>query len=295
MKMLVLGGNGLAGHMIVQYFQSIGAMVDDMGSIEVVYTTRDPHRFGGLQLDVADYAAVAKLVEEVRPDVIVNAVVLLLQDSADDPKRAYWINGVLPNYLRYLADKQHARLIQISSDGVFNGSRGMRGEDDIPDGTTVYAHTKTLGEVRRAPHLTIRTSIVGPELRRNGVSLLKWFLGHADGDTVTGYTRVIWNGVTSLELAKAIRYALHHPEITGLVHLTSTQTTSKHDLLHVFAHVFERKIHIVPTTTPCSDHTLAQTRSDFQYHGGTYAQMVRELAEWMKTHENGGILYENTI
>ena len=70
-------------------------------------------------------------------------------------------------------------------------------------------------------NLTIRTSIVGPELKQNGVGLFHWFMSQTG--EIKGYTKAIWSGVTTLELAKAIeRAAMEH--WYGLYHLTNNQT-----------------------------------------------------------------------
>lgn len=278
MKLLIIGANGMAGHLFVRYFQQAA------DGTEVIYTTRTGDMEGSLALDATDFDAVTALVRQVQPDVILNAVGVLNQDAESHPLTAYWVNGLLPHWLRHVGDKLGARVIHISSDCVFSGTRGRYTEDDVPDGTTVYARSKALGEQRHGeggPHLTIRTSIIGPEIRQGGIGLLKWFLEQQG--TVSGYARVYWNGVTTLELAKAAAYAISHPEIGGLVNLTAAQTVSKLDLLRLFRDAFEvNGITIEVDDRLFLDRTLVSTRSDWGYQAPGYVQMLLELAAWMK-------------
>ncbi|WP_226001803.1 dTDP-4-dehydrorhamnose reductase family protein [Paenibacillus sp. BJ-4] len=279
MKLLVLGGNGMAGHVLVDYFQH-------QGGYNVFYTTRDPKNKGGLLLDVRDSFMVEQLVRSVRPDVIINAVGVLNQYAGEDQITAYQINGLLPHLLRRTADSIGARLIHISTDCVFEGKRvpGLYKETDQPDGTSAYAVTKILGEVKTAGHLTIRTSIIGPEIRTGGIGLLHWFLQQS-GD-VDGYRRVFWNGITTLELAKAIRVLMNEP-LDGLIHLIHPEPISKHDLLLLFKDIWKREdIRIVPKDEPVQDRTLRSTRADLLYDVPHYSIMLKELLEWTEAQRN---------
>ena len=293
MNMLVLGGRGMAGHMLVSYFRrtarhKVAATVRSLRTSALRTPDRDaPPGSGGaagvreIPLDVRRPECVARVLLEERPDVVINAVGVLNQKAEEHPLDAYLVNGFLPHWLAHLCDRLGARLIHISSDCVFSGARGGYREDDPPDGETVYARSKAMGELRHHPrHLTIRTSIIGPEIRPDGIGLMRWFL--TSRGTVTGYVRVPWNGVTTLELAKAIDWAIRHPEVAGLVHLTAPEPITKHDLLLLMRDVFgKRDVTVTPVEEPVIDRTLAVTRDDFAYRPPDYPSMLRELKEWM--------------
>ncbi|AHV98670.1 dTDP-4-dehydrorhamnose reductase family protein [Paenibacillus sabinae] len=273
MKLLILGGNGMAGHMLVDYFRL-------QGEHEVFYTTRDKSDRKGLILDAEDIAAVESTVSIVSPHCIINALGVLNQSAANHKIAAYHINGILPHRLRLAADDVSARLIHISTDCVFEGTRGGYTEEDAPDGTSVYAVTKAFGEVRDFGHLTIRTSIIGPEIRKNGIGLMGWFL--AQTGKVPGYRRVMWNGVTTLELAKAIDRLLDS-EVSGLIHLAHPQPVSKYELLGMIQTAFHKTdAEIVPDDDHVQDRTLVSTRPDITFHLPSYPAMLAELADWMK-------------
>ncbi|RCX19777.1 dTDP-4-dehydrorhamnose reductase [Fontibacillus phaseoli] len=273
MKLLIIGGNGMAGHLLVKYFHR-----QDRHS--VFYTSRDVRDPHGLVLDASDSFLVEKVVESVRPDIIINAVGVLNQFAEADKINAYHINGFLPHRLQRSADSIGARLIHISTDCVFEGTKGGYSEADEPDGTSVYAVTKALGEIHAPGHLTIRTSIIGPEIRANRIGLMNWFM-HSEGK-VTGYRNVMWNGVTTLELAKAIDRVMDSP-LSGLIHLAHHSPISKHDLLLLMQEIWGlQHITIIPAETPVQDRTLVSTRSDWSYEVPHYREMLKEMERWMR-------------
>ncbi|MBW4841655.1 MAG: SDR family oxidoreductase [Paenibacillaceae bacterium] len=275
MKMLILGGHGMAGHVLVRHFR-------EQGGHQVFYTSRDPGDPDSLILDAGDIVAVDQAVQLVRPEVIINAVGVLNQFADQDKIMAYHINGFLPHRLRHLADRTGARLIHISTDCVFRGDRGAYREDDQPDGVTTYALTKALGEVRDEGHLTIRTSIIGPEIRRQGIGLFQWFMSQEG--KVSGYRRVKWNGVTTVQLAKTIEGLLDRP-VSGLVHLAHPEVVSKFEMLHLFQEIWGKtNIQIEPDDGPALDRTLVNTRPDAAVPLPSFQQMLEEMAEWMRRH-----------
>ncbi|QJD84064.1 dTDP-4-dehydrorhamnose reductase family protein [Cohnella herbarum] len=283
MKIALLGGNGMAGHLLATYLKR-------STDYDIIVTVR-PHSgsnrtseaLRGLQvreLDVRSLEEVRRFIEHSAPDLIINAVGILNHQAEDFPQDAYKVNGLLPHWLRYWGEQIGARLVHISSDCVFSGSRGQYRESDAPDGTSVYARSKALGEFRDSKHVTIRTSIIGPDHKPEGIGLMKWFL--AQQGEVSGYRKVLWNGVTTLELAKATKWLIDHPETGGLVHLTAAETVSKHDLLLLMQETFDkRNVSIVPTDEPIIDRTLIATREDFGYKAPKYAEMLVELQQWM--------------
>jgi len=273
MKLLVLGGQGMAGHLIIEYFRR-------QGRHTVIYTTRDKSDEGGLLLDVTDCLKVEKVLEAVRPQVIINAVGVLNQFAENDKINAYHINGFLPHRLQRMADSLGARLIHISSDCVFLGSRGGYREDDEPDGVSVYALSKALGEVRAPGHVTLRTSIIGPEIRKSGIGLMNWFM--QSRGIVQGYVNVLWNGVTTLELAKAIDSLLESP-ISGMVHLSYPKRISKYELLMLMQEIWNvTGVKIVPSDTPVMDRSIISTRTDWKYTVPHYRDMLEEMEIWMR-------------
>jgi dTDP-4-dehydrorhamnose reductase len=273
MRILILGGNGMAGHMMVQYFKR-------KSSYTVFFTSRDKNSLEGLYVDVRDSVMVEKMVEAVYPDVIINCIGILNEDASARELDAFQINGFLPHQLKVMVEKIGGKLLHISTDCVFSGARGDYEEKDKPDGNSVYARTKALGEVKCDKHLTIRTSIIGPEIRKNGIGLWSWFMGQ-EGE-VKGYKNVFWNGVTTLELAKVMHYCIEHP-ISGLLHLTAPYKISKYELLHLFQDILaHNNVSIQSDESICLNRTLRNTRTDFRYNVPAYQEMIAELHNWMR-------------
>jgi dTDP-4-dehydrorhamnose reductase len=274
MKLLILGGHGMIGHVMVKYFTKCT-------DYNVSFTTRDKRNAQGLYLEARDSVLVEKIIEAVSPNVIINCIGLLNDNAAKNKLDAYRINGLFPHELRRIADRIGSTLIHISTDCVFSGARGDYTEKDRPNGTSIYARTKALGEVIHEKHLTIRTSIIGPEIRGHGNRLLHWFLQQQG--IVKGYKNVIWNGLTTIELAKAVHYIIEHP-VGGLLHLVSPHKISKLELLQLFKQTFSiQDIILEPDGKIIMDRTLLNTRNDFHYETPGYLQQMIELLNWMSS------------
>jgi dTDP-4-dehydrorhamnose reductase len=176
------------------------------------------------------------------------------------------------------------RLIHISTDCVFSGNRGNYKESDNPDPVDLYGRSKLLGEVARVGCLTIRTSMIGLELgTRSG--LIEWYL-HQPG-TVSGWTRALWNGLTTIELSRVIETLVRdHRELHGLWHV-SAQPISKYQLLVDFAALLNRHTKVVPDDTIVIDRSLnsERFRGAVQYVPPSWHQMLGELAAAVRDRE----------
>lgn len=278
MKIFVAGGRGMAGHMIANYFKRIP-------NSEVYYSIREQSDSPKIiQLDLTDEKSTYEVLSQIRPDVVINAAGILNEDTVKRLKEAIYINSLLPHLLADYGEKLGFRLIHISTDCVFSGLKGKYVEDSLADGTSIYAKTKSLGEVKAQRHSTIRTSIIGPELREHGIGLFHWFMKQTGN--IEGYQHVYWNGVTTLELSKAIDWVLQN-NIGGLVHLGADPEISKYDLLHVIKNEFNKEdVQIIPNSIIKSDKTLVNTRRDFSYVVPSYQSMIRELKQWMEEHQH---------
>ena len=199
-KVLLFGATGMAGHIAYYYLLNTGKYE----ITNVVFRT--PLTEDSIIVDVTNRDAVAEVVRRVQPEIILNCVGVLIKGSKEHPDNAILINAYFPHLLKKMADEVGAKLIHISTDCVFSGKRGNYTEDDFRDADDVYGRSKALGEVINDKDLTIRTSIIGPELKKNGEGLFHWFMNqHGE---INGFKTAIWGGVTTLELAKAIDSAI---------------------------------------------------------------------------------------
>jgi len=273
MKILILGGQGMAGHIIASYFLK-------KPQYDVFYTSRDRNDPNSIYLDVTHSKSLEELIDTLKPDITINCVGILNEYASNNPTLAFQVNSLLPHQLVKLMERYQGKLIQISTDCVFSGEKGDYTENDFPDGTSIYAQSKQIGEIISDKHLTIRTSIIGPELKENGIGLFLWFMKQKG--KIKGYEKVLWNGVTTLELAKAIEEMIKN-NVTGLYHLGSETKISKFMLLKLFQEVYEKKdVEIIPDAAIVLDRTIRSTRTDFHYQVPSYQEMLLELRDWMK-------------
>jgi dTDP-4-dehydrorhamnose reductase len=274
-KIVVLGVQGMAGHIMAEY-------LDSFDDYKVFGIARSEGRYVTKQIDVLDFANVESYLNEVRPDVVINCIGMLVQQSKNDISTAILINSYLPHFLSELGQKLNYKLIHISTDCVFSGKDGQYKEDSFKDGDDNYARTKALGEVINDKDLTIRTSIIGPELKNNGTGLLDWFFKQSG--EIKGYTQAYWSGVTTLELAKATHEMIKQ-DITGLFQLCPENKISKYDLLRLFSKIWNKKVTIIPFDNYAVDKSLVCTRKDFKYSKLDYESLLIELKRWIENHQ----------
>jgi dTDP-4-dehydrorhamnose reductase len=208
-------------------------------------------------VDVENHDNLVALFGRVKPDYIVNCIGLVKQlAAADDVLTAVPINSVLPHRLAALSELVGARLVHMSTDCVFSGSRGMYLEADAADAGDVYGRSKLLGELHYPHTVTLRTSIIGHEL--NGArSLVNWFLSQEG--KVSGYTKAIFSGLPTVEIARVIRdYVLPNPDLRGLFHV-SADPISKFDLLRLISAAYGKAIEIQPDERVAIDRSLDST------------------------------------
>jgi dTDP-4-dehydrorhamnose reductase len=173
--------------------------------------------------------------------------------QADDPLLALPINAMLPHRLARLCALGGARLVHVSTDCVFNGTKGDYRESDPSDAADLYGKSKFLGEVAYPQTVTLRTSIIGHELA-SAHGLIDWFL--AQEGRVKGFRRAIFSGLPTVELAQVVRdFVLPHPEISGVFHVAS-EPIAKFDLLRMVAEVYGKSIEIVPDDAVVIDRSL---------------------------------------
>lgn len=276
-KVLIFGATGMAGHIAYYYLQDTGRYE----VVNAVYRTKLTE--DSIVVDVTDKDAVTSLVRETRPDLIINCIGVLIKGSKDHPDNAVFINAYFPHLLKKLADEVGAKLIHISTDCVFSGKKGNYNESDFRDADDIYGRSKALGEIINDKDLTIRTSIIGPELKTNGEGLFHWFM-HQTGK-VNGFKSAIWGGVTTLELAKAIDAAIVQQK-NGLIQLSNGKGITKYDLLNLFKSIWHRDdIEILPFDGNGVDKSIAKSEKFF-YEVPGYEAMLLEQYEWMRNHSN---------
>lgn len=294
-RVLILGASGMLGSTLLRYFLEHTNFVS-MGSVRI--TSPDCIFAPEIQsaiycgIDADDPVCLQHLLTLTTPDVVINCIGLIKQlTSAHDPIRAIKINALFPHQLLKVCAAQNARLIHISTDCVFSGSKGLYRESDTPDATDLYGRTKLMGEIDYGSALTLRTSIIGPELHSNS-SLLNWFLSQTG--SIKGFTKAVFSGLPTVELARVIAdYVIPRPTLTGLYHVSS-QPINKHALLTLIAQIYQKHIHIVPDDKLVIDRSLNSDRfcDDTGYYAPQWDELITRMHKFgviTKKGQNGNV------
>lgn len=277
MNYLVIGCNGMAGHMISLYLKEQGHNV-------VGYARRKSYFVDTVVGDVRDVDIIKNTILKGNFDTVINCVGLLNQFADSNQADAIWINGYFPHLLAQITKDTDIQIIQMSTDCVFSGKTGNYVEESVPDGISIYDRTKAIGELIDEKNVTFRNSIVGPDTNKDGIGLLNWFM--QQNKSVKGFTNAIWTGQTTLQLAITMEEA-SKKRIHGLYNMVPDGVISKFDLLNLFnQHIRKEPIEVIPYDDFILDKSLIRTNfKGFDYIIPDYETMVKDLADWMNSHK----------
>lgn len=285
MRVLILGASGMLGHKLFQRLAESGH--DVTGVVRAVRADSPLARiplFTGpnvvWNVDAMNWPRLERVLQEYRPEVVVNALGVIKQRT-QIAAPAIWIqiNALLPHLVGDTVAVWGGRLVHISSDCVFSGHRGGYLETDVTDADDLYGRTKALGEVTdRTNAVTLRTSIIGRELHHHR-SLLDWLLSQNHG-RVQGYSRVIYSGSTTLEMATVVdRVIREHPALHGLYQV-ATEPISKDALIRRLIGAHRLDIKVATVDTPVSDRSFSGARftAATGYLSPSWPRLVEALA-----------------
>lgn len=276
MRFLVLGCNGMAGHMISLYMKEQGH--------EVVGFDRNPPMYvSGVSGDARNVDLIRDLITDGNFDSVINCIGILNQFAEDNKALASFLNSYFPHFLAEVTSGTDTQVIHMSTDCVFSGKRGEYTESDFRDGETFYDRSKALGELEDDKNITLRNSIVGPDINPKGIGLLNWFM--LQNGEINGFTKAMWTGQTTLQLAKTMEVAAKE-KAHGLFNTVPDHSISKYDLLKLFnRYLRDDAVTIHPVEGVNADKSLKRTRFEFSYLIPDYEVMVADLAGWVKTHK----------
>ena len=229
--------------------------------------------------DALNLEMLTNLFKDFRPDVVINCISLsksILNQA--DPARLIPVYSLLPHILSNLCTQFGARLVHISSDGVFSGRTGNYSEQDTPDAVDIYGRAKLLGEVTSENAVSLRTSMIGHDATaQNG--LISWFLkqsGHC-----RGYPEAIFSGFPVVVLAQIIRdYVIPNTALSGVYHVAS-DPISKYDLLQLVSEIYGRSVKVLPDTSVRIDRSLNADKFNAatNYKPPSWAMLVELMRE----------------
>lgn len=257
MKIVVLGASGLLGSAMMRGLAA-SRELDVVGTIRseeagALFSAELATKLVLIR-DIQEFDELTRTFESLRPDAVINCVSPSRHSLVKaDPLEVIPLCALLPHQLARLCVQVGARLVHISTDGVFSGRKGGYSEDDLPDATDVYGVSKYLGEVHYPHTITLRTSIIGHELRAPH-GLLEWFLSQEK--RCKCFSRAVFSGLPTAVLAQIIRdVVLSRPELSGLYNVAASPIT-KCELLRLIAQVYGKSIEIVPDEGLVIDRSL---------------------------------------
>lgn len=231
------------------------------------------------QVHAERFDSVAGAIERVRPDVVVNCIGLIKQvPEGANPLRCIELNALFPHRLHGACRDFGARLVHISTDCVFSGRKGQYTEADFSDAEDLYGRAKFLGELQGPGAVTLRTSMVGRELR--GITgLFEWFMAQR-GKKIQGYANAIFTGFTTQAFADIIALIMEqHPGLEGVWQVSSAPI-SKYDLLSRLNTAMHLGIEIKRDTAFACDRSLDSTRfrRETRFTPPGWDEMIARLA-----------------
>jgi dTDP-4-dehydrorhamnose reductase len=284
MKVLVIGASGMIGSTVLRVLSESKDLVVSgtvrNASVKRLFTSAMASRLIA-DVDVEHPDALVKVLDDVRPDVVINCAGLTKhKPEADVPLVSIPINTLMPHRLAGLCKLTGARLVHVSTDCVFSGEKGGYTETDFTDARDVYGKSKALGELAYAHTVTLRTSTIGHELQSK-YGLLDWFLSQET--RCNGYARAIFSGLPTVIFAQVIRdVVIPHKQLSGLHHVAA-KPINKFDLLKLIADVYGKSIDIVPDDKLVIDRSLDAER--FRAATGYVAPEWEEMIQLMHAYK----------
>ena len=286
MRVLIFGAGGMLGHKLMQVLGKshdvFGTARGDLKRLEP-FTPRENLIEG---VTVEDPDSIRGALESVRPDLVVNAIGIIKQlPDSKNVIATLSVNSIFPHRLAEFGGEMGFRLIAVSTDCVFSGSRGNYTEQDLPDATDLYGKSKNLGEVTGTNCLTLRTSIIGHELG-SAHSLVDWFLSNRGGK-VKGYANAIYSGFPTIVFAAIIDNLIRdYPQLSGLYHVSS-DPINKFDLLKLVNAAYGSGITIDRDEDFRIDRSLDSTRfrQETGFSPDSWKEMIGIMAEDAKIYQ----------
>ena len=284
-KILIIGASGLIGNAIFNELNNY-KIYDVYGTIQrskkKKYFKKNSNKIFS-KIKIENINKIISIIQYLRPHIVINcAAIVKKYIDLYTAQKIIEINSSFPKYLSLLSDKYKFKLIQISTDCVFDGLKGNYNENSIPNARDIYGVSKLLGETTSSNAITIRTSIIGPELEKSQ-GLFEWFIRQKG--IIYGYSKFLFSGLTCYELAKIIRKYVLTKKINGIIHISS-KPINKYSLLVKLQKIFNKNNIIIKKNSKIKINRILKSNFQKKYkiNVSSWNQMLLEMKK--KLDEN---------
>lgn len=225
---MVTGATGLLGSRVVLHCLERG--------YPTAALVRGPAEFRGvevLQADLRDPAAMISKLRQVYPAAVIHCAAMTDPNVCErNHGEAVAVNAKAPGILAEAVAGIGAKMLYVSTDSVFDGTRSQYSEDDSPNPLNCYASTKLDGErlVLRAHSraTVVRTNLFGWNARPKA-NLAEWIVRELEANRrITGFTDVIFNALPAETLAELL-LEICERSLSGVYHVGSADSCSKYE------------------------------------------------------------------
>ena len=265
MRILITGANGLLGQALVGHLAS-NVYCDVLATgLDAAPRQAAEVSFGYARMDIRDANAVRQIIEDFEPHWVINCAAMTQVDQCEQERELCWdINVQGVEYLAKACRSVGARLLQVSTDFVFDGTSDMYQENDRPNPVSFYGRSKLASEnaartVGIDQWCIIRTSVVyGLAADRSRDDFVGWvrrkLSSHEPIDVFTDQ----WRTPTySYDLARGIGHLIHKAS-SGVFNLTGRDYVSMHAFAQAIADEFSLDRSLVRPITMTEKPQVAQ-------------------------------------
>jgi dTDP-4-dehydrorhamnose reductase len=234
-KILITGASGLLGHNACHYFLSQGYDVTgvsyqhDIG----ISLVRE------VKVDLMDPQALADLFENIKPDYVLHCAAITNVDACEDnPDQAHLYNVSLPERIAQLCSTYRSKLIYITTDQLWDGTKPFMSEADAVEPLNIYAETKAISEQKvldaDSTALIIRTNFFG-QGRVWRLSFSDWIhKSLSENQTLKGFDDIYYTPIAIDILLERIDDLIQE-NATGLFHVAGSERVSKYAFMVAYA------------------------------------------------------------
>lgn len=265
---LVIGAGFLGSHVIDRF---------EKNDFKVTSTSLSGKK-DSIKLDITNFKDTAKLIEKLKPNLIVNcASPTNIDDLEDNPQLAFSVNHYAVENIAKIVNEFAIRLVHISTDSVFDGVKGRYSENDLPHPINVYSKSKFEAEKAIQKicrnYVIIRTNFYGVDKdKRFLFSKILDELQH--GRSVIGFDDIVFNPLEITNLSQMIK-EITTTNFTGIINLASDEILTKYEFCKKIAKFFGLDLNLVKKGSSVDMNFIAQRSKNTSLLNALAKQIIK--------------------